>query len=145
MKLAFREFPLRESQAFPEQTSVLRPVIPVTLRHPHHLEKQLTLHCIIDSGADHCMFPTSIASALDLYRVDSGPAWTWASADDNVLVAHLHPVILDIGEYHWECPALFSHDLNHAPYGILGLEGFFDHFNVQIDYKTLSIEMTPNI
>jgi len=144
MKFTFRKFPVRESQAFPGKNSVLRPVIPVTLIHPNHPEKRVTLHCAIDSGSDHCLFPTSIATVLGLYRVESGPTWVWAGAEDTTLVAYLHSIILEIEGHQWECSALFSHGVNHAPYGILGLEGFFDRFNIQIDYKSGTMDITPN-
>jgi len=90
-----------------------RPVISVTLRHNNKEFKYLAL---IDSGADLNIFHANVASILEI--------------DTNILQPHF-----------FDTAVILSNDISNSGYGILGQQGFFDHFRVKMNYQNKDIEL----
>ena len=50
------------------------------------------------------------------------------------LIAYFHDIKIKIGGYEFDCWAGFSRDIEALPYGFLGQLGFFNLFDVSLDY-----------
>ena len=85
---------------------------------------------VIDSGADHCVFPATFGERLGL-DIKTGlhmPAAGFGGGDD--LYFHKVKIWVQIegGAWHWECHAGFSEGMNKLGVGLLGRLGFFELF-----------------
>jgi len=136
VKFSYLKFPGEPSEAFPDKKSSLRPVIPVTFRHEG---KSITLHCLMDSGADWCVFHAELATRLGL-ELKEGKKQKFYGTAKVEQWAYFHTVELNIGGWRYECYCAFSEDLK-TPYGLLGQEGFFDKFQVKFDRVKEQIEL----
>ena len=63
MKFPFVKFPLPPSLAFPGKTESLRPVLSLFLING---QKSVRTFALVDSGADTCVFPASLAAQLGI-------------------------------------------------------------------------------
>lgn len=75
------------------------------------------------------MFPEALASAIGI-RLESGKKQQ-RSGIGGVQDVWVHPVLLYVGSYILEINAAFAKTLPVA--GLLGREGFFEHFKVIFD------------
>lgn len=68
----YTSFNLRPSPAFPEGRRILRPVVTTLVVCPRGFT---ALDAIIDTGADHCVFPLTTARelGLDMGFMETGP------------------------------------------------------------------------
>jgi hypothetical protein len=63
VKLPYSILPAEADAAFPERASVSRPIVALHLARDG---KEMVVFAIVDSGADQCVFPASIAEALGI-------------------------------------------------------------------------------
>jgi hypothetical protein len=101
-------------------------------------EKFTDTFCLIDSGADYCMMPSSLGKLIGI-DVKSGPEQEIKGIGAQPVKGYFHPV-------HITVPKLASFDATVAfcdelKYGVLGQEGFFQKFRVVFDRKTLQFEL----
>jgi hypothetical protein len=61
MVFPFVELPAAPAPAFPNRTSIKRPMLQLSL---HRGSKVVSTFAIVDSGADECIFPASLGMAL---------------------------------------------------------------------------------
>ncbi|MBA7486068.1 hypothetical protein ES707_21621 [subsurface metagenome] len=139
LKYSYRKFNAKPSGAFPGRLSVSRPVIPIQLIRGADKVKYLA---IIDSGADFCIFHASIGEVIGL-AVESGKLqhFSGVSGLSQQLTAYFHSIQIEIGGYAFNCWAGFSRDIEDLPYGFLGQLGFFNLFNVHLDFTKERIEL----
>lgn len=85
---------------------------------------------LVDSGAADCMFPEDVAGAIGIKDITTGKKdeRTGIGGRQDVW---LHPIILYVGEHALSIQAAFSRTLPVG--GILGMQGFFEHFKVTFD------------
>ena len=100
--------------------------------------------CLLDSGATAVRFGLDVA---EVCGVDLRAAPTSQLAVGGALVtARLAEVGMRIADarefYEWSAPAWFCEPWTPA-FGLLGLTGFFDHFEVTIASYEEWIELTP--
>lgn len=118
--------------------SYYRPVIQVTLRHNGKEFKYLAL---IDSGADLNIFHANLASILKIdinkLKIHTFEGIKKGSSANGYLC------VLEIGikNIFFDTPVIFSDDISDNGYGILGQQGFFNHFRVKMDYRSKDIEL----
>lgn len=136
MKFAFREVP------DPGGATVrARPIVDVVVGGldlaPHA--------CLIDSGATAVRFGTHVAEmcGIDL----SGTPEATIAVGGSTVTGHMSEASLlivdDVHEsYEWTAPVWFCEPWRPA-FGLLGLTGFFDHFEVTIASYEERIELTP--
>jgi hypothetical protein len=100
----------------------------------HLVVGQNRIRClsIIDSGADHCVFPLSFALQLGFNPVGETPVMTGGVGSAGVPM-YYWKVTIDLGPAQTEVLAGFTEDMNSKGHGLLGQHGFFDHFKVQFD------------
>lgn len=116
-----------------------RPIIPVTLQLNKIEFKYLAL---LDSGADFNIFHADIAKILkiDLSKMKNSIKFSGikqgAEGKGNF-------VSLDLGinGQFKNTPVVFSSDISENGYGILGQQGFFNHYKINFDYKSREIKI----
>ncbi|MEA1872222.1 MAG: hypothetical protein U9M91_02365 [Chloroflexota bacterium] len=139
LKFDYRKFPAEPSEAFPRRFSAIRPVIPVTLINDGKRVKYL---CIIDSGADLCIFHAEIGEQIGV-EVEKGKLLDFYGIYARKMKAYFHDIRIGVGGYEFDCYAGFSRDLDQLPYGLLGQQGFFDLFILVFDYSKERVELKP--
>jgi hypothetical protein len=85
--------------------------------------------CIIDSGATNCLFHADIARRLGLVLTSGARQWT--NGIGGLEETWLHDVMLHLPGGPVRVTAGFKDNLSVA--GLLGMRGFFEHFNVSFD------------
>jgi len=106
-----------------------RPVVVV-----HLVVEQRRIRClsIIDSGADHCVFPLSFALRLGFNPIGETPVMTGGVGSAGIPM-YYWKIAIDLGLAQTEVTAGFTEDMDSKGYGLLGQHGFFDRFRVQFD------------
>lgn len=110
-----------------------RPLIPISLRFQN---KKINTLALIDSGADFNVFHSDLAQLLDI-NLDSLKEIEFGGIkkDKEQCKGKLVMVEIGIDGDFFDAPIIFSSDISDNGYGILGQNGFFDHFRVTLDYK----------
>jgi len=137
MDFPYTTLPLGPSSAFPHQAELKRPVIDILLRNG---KKAVSTRALIDSGADHCIFPASFAKPLGItlpnhrfMRFSGTSNFSQTAYFDTIQVAiwnsnrNEEPILFDLY-------AGFCDSVEHVGLGILGQEGFFSRFKVILDH-----------
>ena len=125
--LAYRNYNIPASAAFPSGRIAPRPVLKVRLTSAG---RQLSCYGIIDSGADHCVFPRSFMQPLGLDPLVSPIELTAGLGSVNV-PTHFANITLDVqGISEIPIYAGFTAGLEPWGVGLLGQTGFFDRFNI---------------
>lgn len=114
-----------------------RPLIPIALRFQN---KKINTLALIDSGADFNVFHSDLAQLLDI-NLDSLKEIEFGGIkkDKEQCKGKLAVIKIGINNEFFDSPVIFSGDISDNGYGILGQNGFFDHFRVTLDYKTDNI------
>ena len=138
MKFPYLKFPSEPSPAFPDRKSCSRPVIPVALIHGSN---SLRVQSLIDSGADWCIFHSEIAKELGI-DLKAGKQQHFFGVGGSKQFAYFHTIQMEVGGWKFPCYCAFAEDLK-TPYGLLGQVGFFDKFQVRLDFEKEEIELKP--
>ncbi len=115
-----------------------RPIIPIKFRHEGMVFNYLAL---IDSGADFNMFGIDVALALGIDVTKLQKVGFLGIKKNSTGQAWYTIVEIGIEDYFFEAPVLFSDSISPSGYGIVGQQGFFDHFKVLFDYKKGEVEL----
>ncbi len=115
------------------------PIITIELQNNEQKQKYL---CLIDSGADYSLFDAEIGEAIGL-DIKNGIAVRSKGINKNIVAeAYMHRISYSVGDIQCEADVAFTYDLSTA-HGILGRNGFFNHFLVVIDEKKQEVEISP--
>jgi hypothetical protein len=87
---------------------------------------------ILDSGADHCVFPLEFARQLGFNPEGTTPVMTEGVGIAGVPM-YYWTITIDLGAAQVEVIAGFTEDMDGRGIGLLGQYGFFDRFKVQFD------------
>lgn len=117
--------------------AISRPIIPIFLRSK---TKYIFYSALIDSGADYCIFSIELAKALDIKLSKSKTSFKGVGKDR--IQGRWGKVDIRIDHIVYQLKALFA-EISDFGHGILGQKGFFDHFDVELSYRKLSIEIKP--
>ncbi len=116
------------SSAFPHQKSVARPSVQTTLTYKGR-ELPFSFYSVIDSGADHCIFPAVYGERIGI-PVKRGKAHdAQGLTGRGTVYFHDVKVLVSIfGRVYWfHCRAGFMYSLQSI--GLLGRHGFFELFD----------------
>jgi hypothetical protein len=123
-------------------TQILRPVIPITLKNG---SESIRYEVLVDSGADICLFDAEIGELLGL-EVLTGEKSTVGGVAGQTSEFYIHPIELEIGGLSFFIKAGFLPDVTQGfRYGVVGQQGFFDHFVVSFDLAREEIDLQPNV
>lgn len=114
------------------------PIIDVGIKIPKRLG-MLFYNCLVDSGADRTYFHGDLARAYGL-NVEDGEPSRGIGIAGQTFVAYKHKFKYNIGGIDIEDTIYFSDDLG-TPFGILGREGFFNHFKICFDQRKETVEI----
>ena len=115
------------------------PAIPVEIRSPGHTET-IVVYALVDSGADHCTLPRTVAEKIGISEIASGKHHKARGVGGDI-DCYVHPVEMKVGGAWIALPAAFSPSYDGWP--LLGRLGFFDKFRVCIDQSKEQIELHP--
>ena len=135
--MRYRYFKFRH----PSEPSLIKlePIIPVTLRYEN---AQRVVYAVVDSGADSCMFHSSVARTLGI-DLKSGKPDIVKGLSLDVIPAYAHTILLGLkGEPFVEIEVLFLELALIPDGGLLGQEGFFDQFSVTFQRWQDAIHIT---
>jgi len=136
MKFDYQDWPAEASEAFPHRKKTSRPTIRLTARFQNESAEMLAL---IDSGADYCLFPSSLGEELGL-DIKSGPKeWTQGS-DGQPFIAYFHEITLIVKTHQIQAWVGFAEE---CPWPLLGHLGFLEYFQVKLDFRRKQLELRP--
>ena len=138
MNFEYRKFPVDSKNCpFPNKKSALRPVIQIDFETSKGNFGYLVL---IDSGADYCIFHSSVGEQLGL-KIKSGKPLTFYGTSGEPQKAYFHEITFKIGGHPHTCEVGFSHDMEKLAYGLLGQDGFFNKWMVKFEYQKENIDL----
>jgi hypothetical protein len=136
MKFRYVEFPAKPDAAFPNRQSTSRPLLAILLEKN---AKQIMTYALVDSGADTCIFPASIATQLGI-TIPNPNAYVFSGSSDVPQIAYFETVKATIWNSDaadsplvFELYAGFCDTLEHTGIGLLGQDGFFSRFRLTFD------------
>jgi len=97
-------------------------------------QNRLNCHALVDSGADHCVFPRSFMQPLGLDPL-TAPLDTTSGVGSTNVPTHYCNVTLDLGPIHFQVYAGFTTGMDPYGIGLLGQDGFFDKFKIIFDHE----------
>jgi len=128
VKFGFKELPGRDE-------GYLRPRVPVVVEG----YARAPLACLLDTGTLHNRFGRHVAEdlSIDLTGGERGRIGVGGLITEGIAV----PVVLRLGDAVWQAPVWFC---NPWPFEfqVLGQEGFFRFFRVEIRAATYTVECT---
>lgn len=138
MKIPFSFLPVSADSAFPERSELKRPIVSLLLKKGGGF---LIVYAVVDSGADVCVFPASVARDLEISLPNdkcssfSGSGDVHQTAWFEEIQVTLLPMEgqgIDPNQEPLTFPlyAGFCETLEHVGMGLLGQQGFFSRFKV---------------
>ena len=118
------------TRAFPAGRKSSRPLVRLTLANGPH---RLSCSAILDSGADFCAFPLSLARPLGLDPSAVVPDSTYGLGTYSA-PTYFHNVQIDLpGTAAFDVYAGFTEALDQWGFGLLGQTGFLERFKITFD------------
>jgi len=136
----YSELPVSPSPAFPLGRVALRPILKLTIIAER---RHLSCFAIVDSGADHCVFPRQFLQTLGLDPL-SAPNESISGVGSSAIPAHFFNVSIDLqGLVRFPVYVGFTAGLDNVGIGLLGQNGFFDRFHVHFKLTQRIYEIEP--
>ncbi len=117
---------------------IIRPIVPIVLRSS---TKVALYSALIDSGSDYCIFDLGVAHGLDM-QLKPESKIKFMGIGKEKIEGFWSKVEIRIGNKTYQTKVIFA-DINDVGYGILGQQGFFDHFDIKLSYQKQIIEIKP--
>jgi hypothetical protein len=117
---------------------IKRPIIPLVLKSQN---KFILYSAIIDSGADHCVFSIDIAYALGI-KLHLKDKVKFLGVGKEKIEGYHSKIGIKIDEATYSADVIFA-EISDFGHGILGQNGFFDHFDVRLSFDREIIELEP--
>lgn len=130
MRFPYRDFEVSPSPATKKKRIIYRPIIPVFLIYN---KKLVGYHALIDSGSDHNIFDAIIAEILGV-RITSGHKRQIRGIGSEKLKGYEHNIDLKVAGDQYRTKVIFSKQIPLNSFGVLGNQGFFDHYKVTFKY-----------
>jgi len=120
---------------FPSHHQILLPRIKVVLRYQQRKTRILAL---VDSGSEYCLFPKDIADLLGI-NVTAGPRLLITGIGNSKINFFFHEIEILLDKYYIKTKVGFATS-GIGTSGLLGQQGFFEHFLVSFNYRNNYIE-----
>lgn len=117
--------------------TIRRPIIEIIIKSKNNFAIYPVL---IDSGADYCIFNIELAEALEIKLTKKRTGFRGVGKEK--IKGFWGEVEIKIGNYSYQTKAIFA-EISQFGHGILGQQGFFDHFDVNLSYQKQEIEINP--
>jgi hypothetical protein len=122
----YRKIP---NHQLPKKRWIKRPMLQVTLTNGSKRQQVL---CLVDSGADECLFHVSIAYRLGISDVSAGIFRRFDGIAESVN-AYMHPVQLQIQSFPESVEIYAGFTEADGVWAILGQAGFFANYKVTFE------------
>ena len=134
MQYRYYSFEVEISAGTRRKKTVWRPIVEVILLHGKRI---VSYPVLIDSGADYNIFHSVVAEALGI-NLTSRRKRKLYGLGGQPIKGYEHKInIKMVGLRTVESKAIFTKELPGHAFGVLGNEGFFDHFEVRFDYNRI--------
>jgi hypothetical protein len=130
----YRKIP---NHALSRKRWIKRPMLQVTL---FNATKHQQIVCLVDSGADECLFHASIARSLGL-DVESGRYKKFDGIAGSI-EAYMHPIQIQIQDFPESVKIEAGFTESDGVHAILGQAGFFENFRICFERYRWRIEVT---
>jgi hypothetical protein len=145
MIFPFWTFPAPPAAAFPNRAFIKRPILHVTLQRG---TRSVNALAIVDSGADECVFPASLGTALGV-PIPNPNVYVFSGTTDQPQNAYFDNIHVHVWKHVTPGEIAFSFDLyagfcdtlEHVGLGLLGQNGFFSRYKVTIDHTNHILEV----
>jgi hypothetical protein len=149
MKIPFSFLPAGPDSAFPLRSELKRPIVALLLANG---ERRVIVYAVVDSGADVCVFPASVARDLDI-QIPNERASTFSGSSDAIQMAYFDEIQATIlpmesakiapnqEPISFPLYSGFCETLEHVGMGLLGHEGFFSRFEVRFNHAESYFEI----
>jgi hypothetical protein len=147
VRFPYTSFSSGPDAAFPFRQDNQRPLLILVIQHGSKAVRTLA---IVDSGADSCIFPASLARQLGISlpnprpSVFSGTVSAPQTAYFEPLKARVWDPISKSFVFDFDLYAGFCETLEHVGLGLLGQEGFFSRFVVSFDRQQSSFDINSH-
>ena len=129
--IPYTEYKIPPTAAFATGRSARRPVIPLTVVNG---QNRFSCYALVDSGADHCVFPRSFMQPLGLDPLTAPVEMTSGVGSTNV-PTHFSNVVIDLqGVIQIPVYAGFTTGMDQLGFGLLGQAGFFEALKITFDF-----------
>ena len=119
-------------------SKVLRPIIPIEVEKDG---RSIYYEVLVDSGADHCVFNSEIATYLGI-DLESGEEMSVTGITGSVEKCYAHEVNVKVGGHPYKVKTNFLKNMSKMGHGVVGQAGFFDKFIVKFDLAKAEIELS---
>ena len=117
--------------------TIRRPIIDIIIK----TDKNFAIYpVLIDSGADYCIFNVELAKALGIKLTKKRTSFGGVGKDK--IKGFWGEVEIKLGNHSYPTKTIFA-EISDFGHGILGQQGFFDHFDVKLSYQKQEIELEP--
>lgn len=117
---------------------IIRPIISVLLKSETRVG---IFPSLIDSGADHCIFSLDTAKSLGI-KLKPKNKTTISGIGREPIEGYWDELELRIAGKIYTARVIFA-KISDYGHGILGQQGFFDHFDVKLSYQKQIVEIEP--
>lgn len=138
MKFKYRELEVKHSPSSNKKKKILRPIIPIFLVSKTTI---VGYEALIDSGADYNIFDAAIADILNI-KLTSGKKRQIIGLGGQKIKGYEHSVILKLSNHSYNTFVVFSKEIPPNSWGVLGNQGFFDHFKISFFYRKGIIDIS---
>ena len=116
------------------------PIIWIELDSP--ISGSFSYPCLVDSGADSSTFNSEIGEAMGLNIKNGSPVKLNGIKENAPIQGYIHNITYRIKDVPYQAYVTFADEVGIKD-GILGRNGFFNHFIVTIDEKKGEFELIP--
>lgn len=114
---------------------IKRPIIRIILKSKNTF---IVYQALIDSGADYCIFSKEVAQALNIKLSKRKVSFKGVAKEK--VYGYWGEVDIGVGEISYKLKAIFA-EISDFGHGILGQKGFFEYFDVRLNYQKQIIEV----
>lgn len=134
IEFPYYEFPIPPSDPFPTGTAAWRPVAIADIRRPG-APAGFRCAVVLDSGADHCVFPASFAAVLGIDLLQLRKNLT-GGVGTSANTTYYTDLFIDLGSgIEFKSYVAFTAGMDLHGLGLLGQAGFFEYYNVAFFHK----------
>lgn len=133
IEFPFSAHSLPSSDVYPDGHIAYRPVVICTITASNG--ESVRFQAIVDTGADSCVFPNSVARLLKL-DLDTLPGASTSGVGSSKNATRFAIVTIDLGDgIIFDAYTGFTPGLESIGVGLLGQDGFFENFDVAFSHK----------
>jgi len=140
----YTRVPLDSSEPFPQGQELYRPIVKLRVVSPT-TGTQVGFSAVVDSGADHCMFPLALATALGIDPLTLKKTTTGGvgnSANPTYFCDVRLEIPVSTGSLVVDVYAGFCAGVDALGMGLLGQTGFFERFGVSFDRRCQTFQLS---